>query len=207
MKFPKTKDEGFLRQLFIPHYDELSLYLMSYVMVLFFLVNNPPTNWFFYVTTFKAEDILLVLMFLPNMAGMFLSLYHAFSERKKTLIEKNIMLLYAVLLCGFSGIWGGTYMLVHSPNLLLVFPVWNILCGGILLSALRYGEITEDNISDDDVSLHQVLKSTIIITLLFTVTYIVAKLNWATTLSICIVWAINLERPINQIFLRENMKT
>jgi hypothetical protein len=59
------------------------------------------------------------------------------------------MLIFAVLLTGFSGIWGGTYMLVHSPGWLMVFPLWNIISGWILIGSLKGGSITEDNISDE----------------------------------------------------------
>lgn len=170
---------------------------MSYICILLLLVNNPPQNWNFPSISFESESILLALLFLLFVAGMSLSFYHAFTNRKKKLIEKKLMLLFAAfVLCGFSGIWGGTYMLVHSPGWLTIFPIWNIMNGWVLLSALRGGILSEDNISDRNVELSQVISSTIIVSIVFFSGYFWLKLNWAVTFSICITWVTTLNKSI-----------
>lgn len=190
--------------IFIPDYDELTLYSMSYICILLFLVNTPQ-NWNLASVSFQSESIPLALLFLLFVTGMFLSFYHAFSNRKKTLIEKKIMVLFAALLSGFSGIWGGTYMLVHSPGWLTIFPIWNIINGWILLTALRGGSLSENNISDRNVELSQVISSTIIVSIVFFSGYLWLKLNWAVTFSICIIWVTTLNNSISSLTTKERI--
>jgi len=206
MKKSADKNRSFFETLFIPDYDELTLYSMSYTCMLLFLVNNPPHNWDFSNMSIQSENFLLVLLFLLFMAGMFLSFYHAFTNRKKTLIEKKLMVLFAALLCGFSGIWGGTYMLVHSPDWITVFPLWNIISGWILLGALRGGGLSEENISDKNVQILQVVSSTVIVSFVFFSCYLGFKLNWATTFSICIAWVTTFNSSVNNLITRERIK-
>ena len=206
MKKSKHNKRGFFEEFFIPRYDELSLFSISYVCTLFFLVNKKSFSLNFSDFSISYDAFLMAILCLMLLSGYLLSLYHAFTDRRKTLIEKKLMLVYAAIVCGFSGIWSGTYMLVESPNMLIIFPVWNIISGWILLGALRGGSLTEDNIDDENVHFGQVVSSIIIISCVFFFCYIFFKLNWAATFSICLTWVTTLNGSINQISMKEKIK-
>ena len=113
------------------------------------------------------------------------------------------MVIFAGILCGFAGIWGGTFMLMNSPGILTIFPIWNIICGWVLLSALRGGGLSEDNVSDENVKLNAVISGTVVISIVFIVCPFTFKLNWATTFSICIAWVTTANRPVNSILAKQ----
>ena len=197
--------------LFIPHYDELSLFVMGYICILILAVNANIT-----VSTFKDFSFsgpgtsFFIVLFLPLLFGMLLCLYHAFTNRKKTRIEKKIMLLFAAVINGFSGIWGGTYILTHTKGFIAVFPIWNIISGFILLNFLkedRFSDsyIEDDCISDENVSPSEIIVGAVIITVIFYVCYCMFDLNWAATFSICIAWATSMNRTFNSMLHKLRM--
>ena len=203
------KNRSIFEKVFIPYYDELTLFSISYVCLLFIITNASDISLDMHsisITDNIKDSIILSIFFIIIIFGFLLSLYHAFSDRKKTLIEKKLMLFFAAITCGFSGIWGGTYMLLNSKNILIVFPIWNIISGWILISSLRSNNLNEDNVSDENVHLGKVLLGLIIITGIFFLCYSFLKLNWATTFSICLVWVTTLNSTVNSLFIRERIK-
>ena len=115
------------------------------------------------------------------------------------------MLIFAVILNGFSGIWGGTYILTYSEGWgLSFFPLWNIISGFILLCLLRESAIGEECIDDGNVSLKRLTLSTVIITLLFSVCHYYFELAGALNLSICIVWATHLNNFTDSLLIKED---
>jgi hypothetical protein len=202
MKQSSHRKRNFFELLFSPDFDELALFSMSYVCFLLFIINSPPQTWSLDKISIQIEDFWLIILCLLFLTGMILSFYHAFSDRNKSLIEKKIMLLFAVLLIGFSGIWGGTYMFLHSSGWLTAFPIWNIVSGWILIVGLRAGSVNEENISDDNVELTQIISSAIVVGLIFFGCYIWLELNWAATLSICIAWVTTLNNTVSTVIFR-----
>lgn len=201
------KKQNFFSFLFVPNYDELSLFTMSFVCILLILVNNPPHKWTMQNFTFSTEGIGTLFIFLPFLVGMFLCIYHAFTDREKSSLEKKLMVFFAAIINGFSGIWGGTYLLLHSSGWALsIFPIWNIISGYILLGLLRADEIEEECIGDENVSLTQVLVGSIIILGIFSICHFVFNLIWSATFSICIVWSTNINSTFNSLIFRERIK-
>ena len=204
----KRSDPDFFERLLLPDYDELSLYLMSYTLLLLFIVNVPPNTWSSsnISFTFDGSTDFGVLTYLSILImGMILSFYHAFSSRRKTIIEKQIMLIFAGIICAFSGIWGAAYILVHSSGWILLFPIWNIFSGMMLLGALRTRQMNENNISDENVSLIEVMLSTGLVSIIFIFCHATFELNWAATFSICIAWSTTCSNPINAILLKQKV--
>ena len=194
--------------LFVPHYDELSLFSMSYVLILLAVTNSLSLKWTNQNWLIDRESISALPMVIPFLAGLILCVYHAFSSRKKTLFEKKLMLIYAVMLNGFSGIWAGAYLIENSGSWSLsLFPLWNILNGFILIALLRGNAIDEGSIDDQDVSLKKLLFSTAIITALFFVCQYYLDLAWAITFSICIVWSSNLNNAADALVERAKIIT
>jgi hypothetical protein len=189
--------------LFVPHYDELSLFTMSYVLILLVVTNALSLKWGNQNLVFDSESFAALPIIIPFLAGLILCVYHAFSNRKKSLFEKKLMLIYAVMLNGFSGIWAGAYLIESSGNWQLsLFPIWNIINGFILIALLRGSTIDEDCIDDQDVSLIKLIFSTGIVTAIFLVCHYHLELAWAITLSICIVWTSNLNNVAGTLIER-----
>jgi len=199
---------SFLESLFFPQLDEGSLFTMSYICILLFAVNNPPSQWDFSKFKFNNETFKGLLIFIPFMAGMVLCIFHAFSDREKTNIEKKLMLVFASIINGFTGIWVGTYLIVNNIyTWYSIFPIWNIISGYMLLGAIRAQNLEETVISSENVKLSQLVISTVLSTILFYVCYFVFKLNWAATFSICIAWVSGFYKSANSLFLRDKIKT
>ena len=202
----KSKN-GFFSKIFIPHYDELSLFSMSYVLVLLILVHKPPWNWTLANFKFKFDNIFFLVLIFGFLSGMFLCLFHAFSNRQKTLIEKKVMVFFAAILNGFSGIWAGTYILYNPVAWgLSLFPLCNIISGFILLALLRGGGIDEGCIDDDNVSVKRVLSIIIIVTGIFSICHFYFNLVWAINFSICMTWSTNINHVSDSLPLRGSLK-
>ena len=192
--------------LFAPHYDELSLFSMGYICLLFFFIHNPPTSWNFANISIQPDSGASLLIFVPLVIGMILCMYHAFTDREKTNLEKKFMIFFAAIINGFSGIWAGAYILEHSHGWMVgVFPIWNIISGYVLLSLLRSPGIEEETISDENITLKQLSVGTVFVTLIFYLCYFVISLNWAATFSICIAWSTSISNSINTLILRERI--
>ncbi len=202
----QERNPNILKELFIPDYDELALFSMSLSCFLLLVSNNPPSSWdlngLFHGKDWFVSSLFVFLF----VGGMFLCLFHAFSKRQKTLIEKKMMLIFAIFLSASSGIFDGIYILTLKAVWITPFPVLNIISGAILLIGLRADIITEKNIGDENASLSHVAVSTVIIGLVFFVCQYGFKLNWVITYSICIAWATTFNKTTNSLLLRASCK-
>lgn len=186
-----------VRRIFAPTYDELTLFSLSLTCVLFFTTGFRSTfgsgNFVLSYNGFGPIVLMLILA-----GGVCLSLFHAFSKRKKLRFEKQVMFLFAALMNGFSGIWGGTYLLSKAESLtwIAVFPVFNIISSYSVLSVTRDRVLEEACIDDKDVRLPEVALSTLIISVAFFITRHFLGWHWTATLSICVFYGTNLNRVI-----------
>lgn len=144
----------------------------------------------------------LIVVYLIFAAGLILPIFHAFSSARKTLIEKKLMLMFAVLTNAFAGVWSATYMLSHAHGWMMIFPAWNIINSIILYTFLREGTIDESSISDDNVDLYELTIGGTIAAVAFLVCDKGLELNWALTLSICLAYATNLNVPVVVLLFR-----
>ena len=205
-KMRKKGNRKFFSFLFAPHYDELALFMMSYVLILLVLANNPLRTWNLKNFSIKADHPGLILIVAIFSGGFILCLYHAFSGRRKTPLEKKIMMFFAAIMNGFAGIWSGTYILVHSKGWAFsIFPVWNIISGYILILFLRTSRM-EECIGDENITLGRLFLSGAIATGIFYVCHFIFVLNWAMTFSICVAWATSLSSSFNALVFRERTK-
>ncbi|HJV64296.1 MAG TPA: hypothetical protein VJ550_01040 [Geomonas sp.] len=208
----QIKDEGsFLmasrfidrvRRIFAPTYNELVLFSLSFTCVLFFVTG--------FRSTFGSGNFVLacngigpIVLMLIIAGGVCLSLFHALSKRKKGRFEKQVMFLFAALMNGFSGIWGGTYLLSKAETLtwIAIFPVFNIISSYLIFSITRDRVLEEECIDDNNVRLREVALSALIISFAFIVTRHFLLWHWTATLSICVFYGTNLNRVIvNALF-------
>ena len=175
---------------------------MSFTCALLLITGALSTDWEVRRFSLNEGDLGVFLIFLLFFAGLFLSFYHAFTDRPKTLLEKKLMIFFAVIVNAFSGIWAGAYFLQGSEGWLVLFPALNIVNGWILLGMLRGGAIDERNISDENVSRGEVALASVALVSLFVVCRYVLDVVWAQTFSICVVYATNLSGPIKTLLTR-----
>ena len=186
---------GFL----IPNYDKLSLFLMAVVFIVLYFASGK-----------MQEDITRFLMRLDIwrryiyiglfMLAMLLCLYNVFASRKKTDIEKSIMLVFAITINAATGVIAGLYMLKECPGWLLVFPVWNILNSAIIIIMQYIDLFDESQISDRDATKTQVIIGLVAILIIFYICNNVFKLHWAITYSICIIYTTSFDRGLQSVF-------
>jgi DNA-directed RNA polymerase subunit RPC12/RpoP len=186
---------GFL----IPNYDELSLFLMSAVFIILYFTSSKLQDDI--ITFLMRLDIwrryLYVGLF---MLGMSLCLYHVFTPRNKTEIEKNIMLLFAITINAATGLIAGFYMLKNCPGWLFVFPAWNIINSALLIIMQYVNLFDEGQISDRDATITQVIIGLAAIRIIFYICNNVFKLHWAITYSICIIYTTSFDRGLQSVF-------
>ncbi len=188
---------GFL----IPTYDELSLFLMAATLILLYVGNSQIRSSIHYFLT-HAKDTRVFVLGLVFLFGLCLCLYHVFTRREKTNFEKSIMMLFAVATNAGTGIISGWYVIKNSAvhNWLLVFPIWNIINGIMLLAMFRFRIIDERCISDRDATAGQVILGLIAVFIIFIFCNFVFKLYWAITFSICIVYTTSFDKALQSVF-------
>ncbi len=94
-------------------------------------------------------------------------------------------------------------MLLNSIKVLVIFPIWNIINGCILLGALRGGVLSEKNVRDENVELGEVITGTIVVSFVFFICYFLFQPELGNTFSICIAWVTTLNSTINSILLKQ----
>ena len=186
---------GFL----IPNYDELSLFLMAVVFVILYFTNSrlqvDITAFLMRLDVWRRYIYIALFML-----AMSLCLYHVFTLRKKTDIEKGIMLLFAITVNAATGFIAGFYMLKECPGWLLVFPVWNII-NSVLLIIMQYVNLFDENqISDRDATIPQVILGLAAVLIIFFLCNNTFKLHWAITYSICIIYTTSFDRGLQSVF-------
>jgi hypothetical protein len=85
-------------------------------------------------------------------------------------------------------------------NWQLVFPIWNIANGVLLLLMLRLKVIDENCISDREATLVQIILGLTAVLVIFLLCNYVFKLYWAITFSICIVYTTSFDRALQNVF-------
>jgi hypothetical protein len=189
------ENPGFL----IPTYDELSLFLMAVTFIILYFTNGKirtDITWFLMGLDIWRRYIYVGLF----LASILLCLYHVFTSRKKTDFEKGIMLLLAVTVNAATGIVAGIYMIKESPGWLLLFPIWNIINGALLILMLRCNIIDEQCIADRDATAIQIILGLIAVLVIFAFCNYVFKLHWAITFSICIIYATSFDKAVQSVF-------
>lgn len=187
---------------FIPTYDELSLFLMAATLILLWITNSKMRNDVLGFTMWNIDNprLCIFAIVLLAVAGMFLCLYHIFTSRIKTDIEKQLMMCFAVTINATTGIVSGAHTIKESVGWLLVFPIWNIINGILLFLMLRFKIIDEECISDREATLVQIILGLTAVLVIFIFCNYVFKLYWAITFSICIVYTTSFDRALQNVF-------
>jgi hypothetical protein len=132
--------------------------------------------------------------------GFGLSIYHLYTTREKTSFEKQAMLIFAVVTNICTAFAAGIYMLKESTGWTIIFPIWNLINAGLLLTTVRLGWIDERCLSDREATYLQILIGLTVIFLIFTFCNFVFGLHWAITFSICIVYTTSFDKSLQSLF-------
>lgn len=186
----KFRVSRILHRAFVPRFSEVSLYSMSLTCLLLIATHFHANIHLFDESIWEA-DWRACIAYAVIGVGLLLSLFHAFSRRRKSSFAKVFMLLFASLVSGFGGIWAGTYLWYHTTGWLRVIPLWNIVSGYMLLASVRDETPTDDRIADVQASLKEVLVTTLITVLIFAICQGFFKLHWAATFSLTVAYATN----------------
>lgn len=224
MRLLRDRIKGF----FLPTFSELSLFMMSlsFLLVLFFS-KSMRTGLFKFLTGPRSDPRIFMLFVLFG-AGLVLSIFHVFTERQKSKVEKYAMLFFAVLANAICGILASLHILGISPadhgvlsildigdllnnevsnsfvsRIYLILPVWNIINCLLLLVSFRLGWITDRNISDEKAGRFEILLGSLITAAIFVVCQFLFKLYWAITFSICVIYATSFSDAFGSIFYPE----
>jgi len=183
-------------QMFVPRYDELSLFLMSlsFCLVCFLNPELKAIAIKLLITDFDWHLYPIYALILLFLSGMILSVFHALSGVRMTPGQRTSMLFFAVMANLFSGLVAGACLLASTFGILAVFPLWNILNAVLLLLLCRIGIVNEQAVSDDAPSKIELLVGTLAVCVTFSVCQFVFDLNWAITFSICMSYASGLSR-------------
>ncbi len=188
--------------LLIPQYDEIVLFTMSFTCVLLLITGILSYNDEIQFVSPREYDPRIIAATIIFIAGLVLSLYHAFVDRPKTRLEKSFMLLFAVLVNAFSGFMASGYNLTNASSWLMVFPILNMINSVILLFMWRARVLDESSISDQNARRGQVMLAAAIVLILYYLCHFIYGLIWIQTLSICLVYSINFIRLIESLIFR-----
>jgi DNA-directed RNA polymerase subunit RPC12/RpoP len=211
---------------FIPTFDELSLFLMAYTLIMLFLANTPMREKICKLITYVYGNLctysqgpLYFLFSLISFVGaisvflfaMGLCIYHVCTKRKKTYLEKQVMLILAIFVNLLTAVVAGIYMLINSINWTLIFPLWNLINAYLLFLALASKIVDGECVSDRNATLPQIIIGTLSVLVIFIVCNFVLDLYWAVTFSICIVYTTSFDRALQSVFpglvYRDNKQT
>ena len=205
------KQGGFLR----PHYSETTLFIMSMMLVLLFVVSKTMRKDFNALISWWLNDrelrsyVSLILIAVILLLGFYKSIFHAFSTKQKQDVEKAALLIFAVLVSTGVSLYAGDYMIRHTRGWLLLFPVWNVIYSGLLLikfwlmfRGLKYGrKLDVSYISDRNAILAEVILASVLSIIILIICQFVFKLHWAITFSICISYMTSLDKAVRSVFL------
>ena len=187
---------GFL----VPTYDKLSLFLMVVTLILLYLTNKKMIIEDVIGLVRRPSDDPVDIIRLMYLAYVPLCLFIIFLSSKRTDFKKGLMVLFVLTVNAFTGIMAGIYMMKGTAGWLLVFPIWNIINGVLLLLMLRFNVIDEECISDRKATLVQIILGLIAVLVIFILCNYVFKLYWAITFSICIVYTTSFDRALQNVF-------
>ena len=166
-----------------PKFSELTTYQIALIIFLLFVFRPELRNnaLISVQNEWKNENILFLTILMVLAGGFSLSVLHVFTRRKKYTIEKFIIGGFAILLCGYAGLFATLETLPKKFSILLIFPIWNYIWGLLLMNQLAK---PQEALTDDEASPLEVIIATISVFLVFIFTNFIFRYSWAMILSI-----------------------
>ncbi len=169
-----------------PQYHELVTYQSTIACIVLLLAYPELRLTYKQIIHEKVIGDWIVLMSVLAVLGMFFSIWHVFTARKKLLWEKQWMGAFAMSANGLAGIAAGVEIFPTRWSFMALFPIWNILVGMILLYQMGFAE---NVVTDENASLLEVGIATVSLLVIFAIAKYGFHLTWAATFSVCMVYS------------------
>ena len=197
-----------IRNFFLPAYDELSVFLMAVVCIALVATDSAlqKSLWRLFASPYHDRGYGQFLMWSALfIAGLVVTLIQVFTRRKKGPLVKTLMLFFALCLNGVAGVVAGIHAFEETKSLWAILPAWNIVNGLILLWYI--GMADPDRIADSDATATQVMIGLTVAGITFVICRYVFKLHWSITLSVCVVYASNINALVQRLWMRAWRRT
>lgn len=191
---------------FIPNYNELSLFLMSFSFVLVF-VTQESLRTELHDLFVRDLDINTIVAIPLLVSGIIYSFVSVFIDRDKSKFEKSAMLGFAILLNVYCGIEASSHIIKESNGFMLVFPIWNLSNAVLLFLLFKSNLITHENISNEKYNRFQVFFGLLIILFCFLISDKYFHFYWAVTLSMCVSYSTSINDFVWNAFFNPSNET
>lgn len=183
----------------LPRYDDLTLFALSLTFLLLFAANADLRETLADVVVWTRRGDVLILLGAAAL-GMVFSLFNVFLKREKSKFEKLTMLIFAVGVTAGTGVYAGYIMLKQSPGPLMIFPVWNIINGGLLLLLFHGGVVDTSCIADTKAGLLQIGVTVVSLAILLALCQYTFRLHWSISFSIAVGYTMSLLGGLRDVF-------
>jgi hypothetical protein len=181
----------------LPQHSEVSAYLICFTFVLLFLSQLIDER--FRILLWHTLLNLVNTGFFSNVASYYIILgwivvvgvlgfifYNAFSSRKKSKFEAEILITFIVIAELAVGISSAIYMLAEPQSFLAIFPAWNLFHATILLYILKHKIIDKSSFIDNDSNLREIITGSFLGIAIFILFYYIYELNVILVLAVTI---------------------
>lgn len=186
-----------LLYLIFPKFGELTLFLMSIIFILEFIISPDLREFMLKLMIGKEKEVSYFLfvsfLYVIFISGIYFSLTQAFVEKPRSGLVKRTQLFFAIPVHGAIAVSAAIYILMHwdSPSnelfkLLIVFPILNLLNGIALLVSFSFMRVGVDHIKDDDTSRFEAILGGSVAIVIFIIFRYLYDMNWAIAFSICV---------------------
>lgn len=179
--------ESFIEKLFVKGYDELGVYVIGISLLICAIINTSLHTDL--IEASKTGAILFLFFFFSISGfGIVLSMFHVFSKVKKDVIDKYLMIFFAISVQCLTAYIGFDYASDYSSDVSLVFPFLNLIYAFISIHLFFEGKISHLEFHDNDATLIEVIIATLIVLILVSITTFMTSLHWVEILSIAILF-------------------
>ena len=177
--------ESFVQKLFVKGYDELGVYVIGISLLVSAIINTSLHNDL--VEASKTGTILFLFFFFSISGfGIALSMFHVLSKAKKDVVDKYLMIFFAISVQGLTAFVGFDYAR-ETSEVSLVFPFLNGIYAFISIILFFEGKISHRKFHDKDATLIEIIISTLIVLILVSITTFLTSLHWVEILSVAIL--------------------
>ena len=188
----KSSLVAFLIRWLKPSYDENALLMMSVTCLALLYTDDNLTGQIQALFSDEDQPVLYFLIWGGMIfLGFALSLVRLFTPWRTTPTEKYLMAIFALAVNGIAGVLCGIELAENFQGWQVMFPVWNIICGLLLIYLLGLGP--EDCVTDEPLDRKELAYSLPILTALFIICHEMMQLSWAMTFSICIAYSTSVD--------------
>jgi len=184
------KKEWNWKKYYIPTFDELTIFCMSYTAIVLFFIDSELRD-FLQLFLLEEFDLRAFIIFIMAVIGILFSIFHVISKRKKKSYEKIFMLGFVVfmnLIAGFVGIFSAfdNYNYLSNGNMPIIFPILNFSYGLYLFFLWRVRILDEHSVTDEDAPIIFTTISIFLLSIIIILCKYHFELTWPLTFSISI---------------------